>query len=103
MPSFTQEFSQLPESVQQLIRYVASRASPEQIILFGSRARGDHRPNSDFDLTVKGSIASNIWTEILVDLEEKALSLYPVDLVLFEELGDDYKQNIQAEGKVIYG
>ena len=28
------------------------RSSVEQLVLFGSRARGDHRPDSDYDLLV---------------------------------------------------
>ncbi|MGZ6442042.1 MAG: nucleotidyltransferase domain-containing protein, partial [Pseudobdellovibrionaceae bacterium] len=70
---------------------------------FGSRARGDHRDNSDFDIAVKGPVDQKKWTQLLIEIDEQALSLYPVDLVLYEELGDDYKRNIQAEGKLIYG
>ena len=36
----------LAEIVQRLVRAV----DPDRIILFGSRARGDHRPDSDLDL-----------------------------------------------------
>jgi len=42
-----------PALAQQiLIERVVAAVHPEKIILFGSRARGDHRPDSDFDILV---------------------------------------------------
>lgn len=37
---------------QEIVRRIVAVADPDQIILFGSRARGDHRPDSDVDLLV---------------------------------------------------
>jgi predicted nucleotidyltransferase len=71
--------------------------------LVGSRARGDHRPNSDFDIAVRRPLVSQVWTEIQVNLEENLISLYATDVVLLEELGFDYQKNIKSEGKVLYG
>jgi len=36
----------------QSIREIGQNYAIEQIVLFGSRARGDHRPTSDIDLAV---------------------------------------------------
>src|SRR5439155_12453427 len=33
-------------------RTIVDRFAPERIILFGSRARGDHHPESDYDVIV---------------------------------------------------
>ena len=38
--------------VREIVRRIVDTAQPEKVILFGSRARGDARPNSDFDLLV---------------------------------------------------
>jgi len=35
-----------------IVRRIVETAQPEKIILFGSRARGNARPGSDFDLLV---------------------------------------------------
>jgi predicted nucleotidyltransferase len=35
-----------------IVRRIVETAQPDKIILFGSRARGDARPNSDFDVLV---------------------------------------------------
>jgi predicted nucleotidyltransferase len=41
-----------PETLSEIVRRIRSVANPRKIVLFGSRARGDHRPNSDIDLLV---------------------------------------------------
>ena len=38
--------------LQRMVRAIVSEVDPEQVILFGSRARGDHRDDSDIDLIV---------------------------------------------------
>ena len=40
------------EQLQGMVRIIVAAADPEKIILFGSRARGDARPDSDVDLLV---------------------------------------------------
>ncbi len=36
----------------EIVRLIVSAGSPLKIVLFGSRARADHRPDSDIDLLV---------------------------------------------------
>ena len=38
--------------VRDIVRRIVDTAQPQKVILFGSRARGDARPNSDFDVLV---------------------------------------------------
>ena len=40
------------EFLQKMVRAIVDEVDPEQVILFGSRGRGDHRENSDIDLIV---------------------------------------------------
>ena len=42
----------LPECLPDAIRRLARELNPHQIILFGSWARGDARPDSDLDLLI---------------------------------------------------
>jgi predicted nucleotidyltransferase len=37
---------------QDIVGRIVEACDPDKIILFGSRARGDHRPNSDVDILV---------------------------------------------------
>ena len=46
------EVAESPAVLDDLVRRIAERFSPDKIILFGSRARGDAGPDSDIDLLV---------------------------------------------------
>jgi predicted nucleotidyltransferase len=41
-----------PAKVEELVRRIVDSSSPLAIIAFGSRARGDHDPDSDIDIAV---------------------------------------------------
>lgn len=60
-----------PAILRDIVRRVVRAARPDQIILFGSAARGEMRPNSDVDLLVvkRGSfnrrrLAAKIYDEL---------------------------------------
>ena len=40
------------DALDEMVRMIVAEADPEQVLLFGSRARGDHRKHSDVDLIV---------------------------------------------------
>jgi uncharacterized protein len=40
------------ELLQEVVQRILSVGSPEKIVLFGSRARGQARPDSDLDLLI---------------------------------------------------
>jgi predicted nucleotidyltransferase len=46
------EVAEGPAVPDDVVRRIAERFSPDKIILFGSRARGDACPDSDIDLLV---------------------------------------------------
>ncbi len=37
---------------REIVRRIVAVANPDKVIVFGSRARGEHRPDSDVDLLV---------------------------------------------------
>lgn len=44
--------AKVERAIQTMVRRIVDQFDPEQIILFGSRARGDSRADSDVDLLV---------------------------------------------------
>ena len=59
-----------PSILDDIIRRIVEAAQPEQIILFGSAARGDMNPHSDVDLLVvkNGAHRRHLATRIYENL-----------------------------------
>ncbi|GHT99005.1 hypothetical protein FACS1894142_6080 [Spirochaetia bacterium] len=99
--------------IDKILPIVVSLASPDQIILFGSYARGDNTQKSDIDLLIIKKDLKNgraIIGTIYRALYENKIEI-PVDLLtidynryieLSNEIGYIYK-TIKKEGKIIYG
>jgi predicted nucleotidyltransferase len=99
--------------IDKIVPIIISIASPDQIILFGSYARGDNTEKSDIDLLIikkelKNSFA--IIDSIYMAFYENKIKI-PVDLLAIDfnryneinnEIGYIYK-TIKEQGKVLYG
>jgi predicted nucleotidyltransferase len=99
--------------LDQIISLIVSAASPDQIILFGSYARGDNTEKSDVDLLIvkKGpknglEITGNLHIAFFDNHIGIAVDLLAIDSDRYEalkyEIGLVYK-TIHKEGKVVYG
>ena len=58
---------------------LAKKCRVEKVILFGSRARGNNRPNSDIDLALLGGDCSYFKTDFNDDL----LSVYDNETMMY--------------------
>lgn len=75
----------------------------EKIILFGSRARGDHRPDSDIDLAFSfNPDKQNLWISFKSWIDHDSKTLLSLDLVNLNECSDQLKKQILKEGLCIY-
>ncbi len=89
----------LPQRVQRDIRRIAKENDIERVILFGSRAKGDHTERSDIDIAVCG----NNFDDFYWDINEKVHSLLSFDIVnLNDEIACDLKDEIESDGITIY-
>ena len=74
-----------------------------QAVLFGSRAMGTHRPNSDIDLCLDApAMPFPAYLQLADTLDEMVLP-YKLDLVLKEHIDNpDLLSHIQRVGVVVY-
>ncbi|HET7578852.1 MAG TPA: nucleotidyltransferase domain-containing protein [Bacillales bacterium] len=88
---------------KEIIELVSSYTGVEKVILFGSRARGDHDERSNVDLAVEGSCLSHKeWVQLSLTLEEDLDSLLFVDVIRLERAPEKLLGSIKKEGRVLY-
>jgi len=98
--------------IDKIINIIVSLASPDQIVLFGSYARGDNTAGSDIDLLIvkKGlkngrEISASVYKAFFKNDIGVPVDILTVDynryIALSNEIGYVY-MTIKKEGKVIY-
>lgn len=97
------------EQIEALSRQIVEAFQPEQIVLFGSYAKGEPTENSDVDLLVvlpfKGypfRKASEILRVTHPDFPVDLLARTPEQLQTRLALGDGFIQEILETGKVLH-
>ena len=84
------------------IQRIGQNYDIEKIVLFGSRARGDHKSTSDIDLAVFPKTGFNREGRITSDFDELE-TLLKIDVVLINEQIDlKLLENIRREGICLY-
>lgn len=98
-----ERFHVSPRFLNELLRYCSSNECIEEVILFGSRARGEHRSNSDIDLAIQTNNAT-YSKQNLIENEITEMSTYlKLDIVFVDRLTKKgLINNIKREGKIIY-
>ncbi|MBF0194625.1 MAG: nucleotidyltransferase domain-containing protein [Magnetococcales bacterium] len=88
--------------IEEITIHLATLPYVEKVILYGSRARGDHEERSDIDLAVLCPNATKKqWTEIWFYIDE-APTLYSIDIVRLDEVNRELQENVKNEGVVLY-
>lgn len=81
------------------IRSLAKKYRVKQVILFGSRARGDYRQTSDIDLAVSGGDI----IKFTLGVDEQTSTLLKYDVVNLDgAVQEELREAIRQEGRVIY-
>jgi predicted nucleotidyltransferase len=70
-------------TIDGVVRTLVERFHPRRIILFGSRARGDHRPDSDLDLFIEMDVDSSIPLRERARRVRSSFDPYPCAMDLF--------------------
>jgi predicted nucleotidyltransferase len=80
------------------IRKTVRQHIPPQvrIYLYGSRAHGDNRWNSDYDLWIDGKISDRVQREIIEELDESFVP-FKVDIVTTPQLTGRFGESVRKE------
>ena len=92
----------LDEGLIQSIQEIGQNYAIEQITLFGSRARGDHKPASDIDLAVFLLPEFKSRGRMTSDFDDLN-TLLKIDIVFMNEhIDPKLLENIEREGVFLY-
>lgn len=96
-------FGLSPETLTRLGGVFASQPGVDRVLIYGSRAKGNHRPGSDIDLGLEGAGLSH--TDLLrIDAALDDLNLpYKIDLSLLRQIDNpELLDHIRRVGIVFY-
>lgn len=98
--------------IRRIVRKLRSEYAPQRIILFGSRAHGAARPDSDIDLLIVKETSDRFidrWVAVRRILSDpgrrvplETLVLTPGEIEQRLAVGDQFIAEIVNEGKVLY-
>ncbi|MBQ6258759.1 MAG: nucleotidyltransferase domain-containing protein [Lachnospiraceae bacterium] len=89
----------IPDAVLREISSYARIHGIQKVILFGSRARGNHTKRSDIDIAISGGDAASFYW----DIKEKSHTLLSFDVVEMDKgISEELQKEIERDGVVIY-
>ncbi len=87
------------EILKKIVEIVSKYLPNCRIYLFGSRAKGTARENSDFDIAV--DCGSKIPFSVMAKIEEFP-TLKSFDLVDLSLVSDDFRETVKKTGVILY-
>ena len=92
-----------PDTIAKINRLFAAYPQVSEAIIYGSRAKGNYRPGSDIDLTLKGEdLTGALLSEIQRGLDELNTP-YLFDISVLATLNSpDLQDHINRVGQVFY-
>ncbi len=96
----------------EIVRRIVEAADPERIILFGSRVRGEHRPDSDLDIlviaesdeprSVRSRMLYTATSSIARDVDADILVYTPDEVREWSSAPRAFVTTALREGRVLY-
>ena len=100
------------DTIDHVVQTIVANFNPRRIVLFGSRARGDHRPDSDLDLFIEMDLESDLPSWQRARRIHDAFDPYPcaMDIIVYTPEETEYwraaaaslASTVLREGKVLY-
>ncbi len=93
----------LNDNVIKSIKNIAAKYKVEQIVLYGSRSRGDNTDTSDYDIAIIAPSAIEKDKTMLYHDINEIETLKKIDIVFInKETDSDLLENINKDGVIIY-
>ncbi len=98
------EFGLSEESTKWIRRCIRVFPEIDEVIIFGSRAKGTSKPGSDIDLAIKGEFPEFNYPEKLRTMLQEGLYLpYFFDVLDYYKITNtELKEHIDRVGKIFY-
>ena len=91
------------DALQDLVRRAQEALDLRRVYLFGSRARGDARKDSDIDLAFDHGSSPHAWADFVNVMQDEAPTLLDLDLIDLAQVSPELRTRILTEGKLLYG
>lgn len=110
MAPISQMPTQTNEKLHEMVRRIIEQFDPEQIILFGSHARGTARPDSDVDLLVVMRVPGRKRTQAVeievaladIGLPKDVIVVTPEEVAKYHDVVGTVIYPALNEGQVLY-
>ena len=90
----------LPDEIIKKLKEITSKYEAT-FLIFGSRARGDYKHNSDIDIAVNETVAEKEKYQIMNDFDLLDV-VYKIDLVFMQDIkNNNFFKSIEREGKIL--
>ncbi len=92
------------QELEKITKILKGFSDIEQAVMFGSRAKGNHKKGSDIDLALKGEAISAATIKRLSSILNEEVPLpYFFDVVHYESISHaELVQHIDRFGKIVY-
>ncbi len=95
-------FGIYPRSYKEILAIIEKYESIEEVIIYGSRAKGTQREGSDIDITLLGNVNNEDFNKLLLELDDSYIP-YKFDISIYNDLNsENLKEHIDRVGKTFY-
>ena len=92
------------KSYNLLVEFLKTYLQIEEVLIFGSRAKGNYKKGSDIDLVIKGKDCSDkLALDISAYIDDELPTPYMVDIINYSSIDNpELKKNIDFTAKSFY-
>ncbi|GGA71156.1 hypothetical protein GCM10008015_09840 [Flavobacterium palustre] len=95
-------FGIYPKSYQEILVIFEDCLSIDEVVIYGSRAKGNYREGSDIDITLKGDVTKEDLNKLWHKLDDSFIP-YKFDISIYKDLkSQSLIEHIERVGKTFY-